>query len=54
MLNKLFNRADRATTYYVLEAYFHDTVNCTFNRNLFFATLLDHKRFTGCKNIKCS
>lgn len=52
MMNKLFNRADRATTYSVLDAYFHDTVNCTFNRNLFFTTLLYHKRFTCCKNIK--
>ena len=38
-MNKLFNRADRATTYSVLDAYFHDTVNCTFNSNLFFANV---------------
>lgn len=51
-MKKLFNRANREVTKEVFKIYFANPTTNRVDRNLFFATLLDHKRLTGCTNVK--
>lgn len=52
-MKKLFNKkADKNIIKEVFKIYFCDHTTNRVDRNLFFATLLDHKRFTGCASVK--
>ena len=52
MMKKLFNKADKNITKEVFKIYFCNVATNRVDRDLFFATLLDHKRLTGCTNVK--
>lgn len=52
MMKKLFSKkADKNLTKEVFKIYFCNSTNRV-DSNLFFATLLDYKRLTGCTNVK--
>lgn len=52
MMKKLFNKANKNITKEVFKIYFCNHATNRVDSNLLFATLLDHKRLTGCTNVK--
>ena len=53
MIKKLFSKkADKNLTKEVFKIYFCNHTTNRVDSNLFFTTLLDHKRLTGCTNVK--
>ena len=52
-MKKLFSKkADKNLTKEVFKIYFCNPTTNRVDRNLFFTTLLDHKRLTGCVSVK--
>lgn len=51
-MKKLFSKADKNLTKEVFKIYFCNDSTNRVDSNLFFVTLLDHKRLTDCASVK--